>query len=325
MKMVPFASTGVEVSRMCLGTMMFGDRCDEPEAERIVAAALDRGVNFIDTASMYCEGRTEEIVGRILRDRRDRVFLATKVNARSGAEYPALIGSSLEASLKRLGTDRVDLYLIHWPRKGMDPAAMLKALGETVRSGKARFIGCCNFPAWLLAHFNALATVMGVPKLINNQIPYNLIERGVEVEVLPQARAGNIAITCYRPLMAGVLAGKYHPARPLPSDARVESDERLAKWMADHAAGLLKLFAVAQNRGVPPAHVAIAWLNDQPGVTCPIVGVSRLAQFAESADAFDLALSAAEKDELADAFASAVKEYSQYYGPLRRSFELMAT
>ena len=322
MKLVPFGDTGVKVSQMCLGTMMFGDRCNEAETGRIIGTALERGVTFIDTASVYCKGQTEEILGRVLQGSRDRVFLATKVNVSAGSDYPSQIGPSLDASLRRLQTDHVDLYLLHWARSGMNPAAIMQALGEVVRAGKARFVGCSNFPAWLVAHFNRVAAEAGAPKLVNNQVPYNLIERGVEVEVLPQAKAERIAITCYRPLMAGVLSGKYRPDAPLPIDARATDDDRIPKWAASHEPGLRKLFDMAKNRGVPPSHIAIAWLKDRTGVTCPIVGVSRLAQLVESIGAFDLDLSAAERDELATAFASDVKEVSQYYGPLRRSFDL---
>lgn len=325
MKLIPFGNSGVTVSQMCLGTMMFGERADEAETRRIVDTALDCGVTFLDTAAMYGGGRTEEILGRVLKGRRDRVFITTKVNVQNGADYTTEIVPSLEASLKRLQMDHVDLFLIHWPRVGMDVRAMVAALGSLVRAGKTRFIGCSNFPAWLLAHFNAVAAELSVPKLVNNQIPYNLIERGVEVEVLPQAATEGIAITCYRPLMAGVLSGKYRPGQPLPEDARASTDERIPKWLANHDAGLRQLFALAQARGVPPAHVAIAWLKDQPGVTCPIIGVSRLAHFTESLAAFDLTLEPAERDKLAAAFGCEVREISQFYGPLRRRFDLTAT
>jgi len=322
MKLVPLGNTGVNVSQMCLGTMMFGYRADEAETRRIVDSALARGVNFIDTASMYCEGKTEEILGRVLAGRRDKTFLVTKVNAAKGEEYPQQIAASLDASLKRLNMDHADLFLIHWARPGMDPHAMMSELGKVVKAGKTRFIGCSNFPAWLFAHFNAAATQLGVPKLINNQLPYNLIERGVEVEVLPQAKAEKVAITCYRPLMGGVLSGKYKVGEPLPTAARASTDERIPKWFNDYQPGLRKLFELAAARGVPASHISIAWLKDRPGVTCPIIGVSRLEQFNESVAAFDVTLSEQESTDLAAAFDTDVREVSQFYGPLRRSFNL---
>lgn len=325
MKRVPLSTTGVRVSQMCLGTMMLGDRADERESARIVDAALERGVDFIDTATVYAEGRTEEILGRILKGRRERAFLVTKVWGKTGAEYPELIPRSLDESLKRLQTDRVDLLLIHWPRKGMDMAAIMAALAGAVRAGKTRFVGCSNFPAWLVSHANAVAQQVGAPRLVNNQVPYNIVERGVEVEVLPQAVAERVAITCYRPLLAGVLSGKYNPDQPAPADARGVSDERIPRWVAAHANGLRRLFALAKERGVPPAQVAIAWVKDQPGVTAPLIGVSRLAQFEEAVGAFDLELSSEDRAGLAAAFDSAVKEVSGgNFGPLRREFGLVA-
>lgn len=324
MKKVIFGSTDVPVSQLCLGTMMFGYRTDEAESTRIVDTAIDHGVNFIDTASMYANGKTEEILGRILKGRRDSVFITTKVNVTKGVEYPAQIGASLDASLKRMQTDYADLYLIHWPRAGMDPLAMMAELDKVVRAGKARFIGVSNFPAWLLARFNAAGAMIGAPRLVNNQVPYNLIERGVEIEVLPQSIAENIAITCYRPLMAGVLSGKYRPNNPAPTDARAEQDTRINKWAAGHEAGVTKLLEMAADKKVPPTHLAIAWLCARAGVTCPIIGVTRLAQLEEAIGGFSLYLTAEEQTALGAAFGTEVKEVSEFYGPLRRANGLIA-
>lgn len=323
MKTIKFASTTEQVSQMCLGTMMFGGKCDEDEAGRIMRAALEAGVNFFDTASMYAEGRTEEIMGRQLKGLRDRVFLATKVNVPDGSEYPAQIGPSLDASLKRLQTDRVDLYIIHWARVNMNPAAMVAQLDKVVRSGKARYVGCSNFPAWLLAHFNQIAAECGGPRLVSNQIPYNLIERGAEVEVLPQARAEKIAINCYRPLVGGALSGKYRPGAELPADSRGLTDDRIPNWVKDNAAGVAELSKLAKARGVAESQIAIAWLKDRPGVSCPIVGVSKLEQLTSGIGAFELTLTDDEVKSLTAAFDTEVKEVSQFYGPLRRSFDLV--
>jgi len=324
MKLVPFGSTGVNVSQMCLGTMMFGYRANEAESKRILDAAIDSGVNFLDTAAVYSEGVTEEIMGRALTGKRDKAFIVTKVNVSTGPEYVDAISTSLDASLKRLQTDHVDTFLLHWPRPDMDPVAIMEQLNAVVQAGKTRFIGCSNFPAWLVAHFNAIAAKNGWAQLVNNQIPYNLIERGAEVEVLPQAVATPIAITCYRPLMAGVLAGKYDPDKSLPEGTRAEDDERLEAWLRGHDDGVRKLLSLAKTHNVPASHVTIAWLKEQPGVTCPIVGVSRLEQFEDAAKAFDFSLLAEEREELAAAFNSEVKEVSQSYGPLRRSHKLLA-
>jgi aryl-alcohol dehydrogenase-like predicted oxidoreductase len=320
MKQVTFGKTGVKVSHLCLGTMMFGRRADEAEAGRIISAALNAGVNFIDTAAMYGEGAAEEVLGRILKPVRKKVFLATKVHR--GIDAEAITGS-IEESLRRLQTDFVDLYMIHWPKKGMRPMEVMKALNDVVKSGKARFVGCCNYPAWLFCHSNAIAAASGWPELVCNQVPYNPIERGVEVEVLPQALAEGSAITVYRTLLIGLLAGKYHPGRPIPKDSRGETDERIATWLERYTNGMRCLLDLAARRNVSPAHVAIAWVSSCPAVTCPIVGASRLDQLEDSLKASDFELTAEERDGISRAFGAEVKEESGgAYAELRRELYL---
>jgi 1-deoxyxylulose-5-phosphate synthase len=166
----PFGTTGEMLSEMCLGTMMFGDRCDQSESDRILAMAMENGVNFVDTAAMYCKGVTEEILGHILKGRREKLFIGTKVNHHD----PQVIRTSIDESLARMKLAYVDLYMLHWPKQGMNPTEMMGALNDVVQQGKARFVGCCNFPAWLFAHFNAIAQQNDWPKLVCNQIPCEL-------------------------------------------------------------------------------------------------------------------------------------------------------
>jgi len=307
---------------MCLGTMMFGKRADEAEADRIVSAALDAGVNFLDTASMYCEGVTEEILGRVLQSKRDKVFLATKVH--NGVDYEP-VTRSIGESLRRLRTDCVDLYMIHWPRKGMKVAEVMRGLNDVVKAGKARFVGCCNYPAWLFSRSNAIAAANGWAELVCNQVPYNPVERGIEIEVLPQAAAEGSAITVYRPLLMGVLGGKYRPGSPAPADSRGQTDDRIPRWLEQYSNGIRCLFEVAERRKVSPAHAAIAWVRACPAVTCPIVGVSRLDQVAESVRAFDFEITAEEREAISRAFGCEVKEESGgAYAGLRRELRLTA-
>ncbi len=320
MKQVPFGKTGVQVSHLCLGTMMFGRRADETEAGRIVSAARDAGVNFIDTAAMYGEGAAEELLGRILKPVRKKVFLATKVHR--GVDAEAITGS-IEESLRRLQTDFVDLYMIHWPKKGMKPLEVMQALNGVVKSGKARFVGCCNYPAWLFCNSNAIARLNGWTELVCNQVPYNPIERGVEVEVLPQALAEGTAITIYRALLMGLLAGKYQPGKPIPQDSRGQTDERIAHWLERYTNGMHFLLELAARRGVSPVHVAIAWVASCPAVTCPIVGASRLDQLQDTLKASDFELAADERDGISRAFGAEVKEESGgAYAELRRELYL---
>lgn len=321
MKYVKFGKTNEEVSEMCLGTMMFGDRCDETESGRILSAALDSGVNFIDTAAMYCEGRTEQILGNIIKGKRKKIFLATKVH--KGVDEKS-ISESIEESLKRLQTDYVDLYLIHWPKEGMNPEEIMSSLHKIVSSGKVRFAGCCNYPAWLFAHSNTCAELNSRTPFVCNQVPYNLIERGVEVEVLPQAVAENIAITAYRPLVMGLLSGKYDPGKPLPADSRGQTDKRIPTWLKRYAKGITRLVQFAKTHQVSPAEAAISWIRYSPAVTCPIVGVSSLNQLKVSVKAFDFDLSEKQYSQLTDMFDTCVKEEAGgAYKELRRHLSLL--
>ena len=321
MNTIEFANTGVNISEMCLGTMMFGDRCDETESARILDTAVDQGVTFIDTAASYCGGVTEEILGRIIKGKRDDLFIGTKVTKTTDAAW---ILQSMDESLTRMQLDYVDLYMIHWPREQMNTREMMEALNTVVEQGKARFIGCCNFPAWLVAHCNAIAAENGWAKLVNNQIPYNLIERGVEVEVIPQAVTDKIAITTYRPLLLGILAGKYKPGEPLPEDSRGQSDNRIPAWVAKYGEGLTQFMQFAAERNLHPAQLAVSWVRKSPGIASPIVGVSSLNQLQASIDAFAYDLSDGEYEEVTGMFDTAVKEETGgNYPNLRRMTTLV--
>ena len=318
MNSVEFADTGERVSEMCLGTMMFGGRCTEVEADRILGTALDQGVTFIDTAAMYGNGLTEEILGRIMQGRRDQLFLTTKVN--KGLDAASIL-ESIDESLARMQTDRVDLYLIHWPAQGMRPAEIMEALSQVVRQGKARYVGCCNYPAWLLAHSNAVAAANGWPRLVCNQVAYNIVERGIEVEILPQAVAERIAITAYRPLVQGLLSGKYHWGQPLPDDSRGQTSSQIITWLSQYGASVERFIRFAQERGITPVQLAIAWVRYSPAITSPIVGVSSLSQLQTSIDAFGYDLSDQDYADLTDLFDTEVKEEGlQRFPGLRYNF-----
>jgi aryl-alcohol dehydrogenase-like predicted oxidoreductase len=305
MKYTQFASTSEQVSELCLGTMMFGGRCSEAEADHIMGAAVDHGVNWIDTAAMYGNGLTEEILGRTMKGRRDKLFLTTKVH--KGVDRASII-SSLDESLTRMQTDYVDLYLIHWPVEGMKPAEMMEALNTVVQSGKARYVGCCNYPAWLLAHSNAIAAENGWPRLLNNQVAYNIIERGVEVEIFPQAVAEQIAITAYRSLIQGLLTGKYRWGQPLPENTRGQTSPQIITWLSQYGESVDRFIAFAESRGITPTTLAVAWVRHSPAITAPIIGVSSLSQFEESLEAFHYDLSDEDYQEVTYLFDTEVRE-----------------
>lgn len=305
MKRVEFGNTGEKVSEMCLGTMMFGPRCSQTEADHILGLALDHGVNFIDTAAMYGGGQTEEILGQIIKGRRDRLFIGTKVN--KGIDAPSIL-SGLDESLTRMQLDYVDLYMIHWPVEGMHVPEIMEALNQVVSAGKTRFVGCCNYPAWLLAHSNAIAQRNGWPKLVCNQIAYNPIERGVEVEILPQAMTEKIAITVYRSLVAGLLTGKYRGGQAVSTDSRAQTDARLLTWLAQFGDSVDRFNELAAERGVHPTQLAIAWVRHSPAVTTPLVGVSSARQLETSLKAFEFDLTPQEYHQITQLFDAEVKE-----------------
>jgi aryl-alcohol dehydrogenase-like predicted oxidoreductase len=329
MKYTKFASTGEEVSVLNLGTMMFGGRCDEAEADRILGFAVDNGINFVDTAAMYGDGLTEEILGRIMKGgRREKLFLTTKVH--KGVDKASIV-SSIDESLQRMQTDYVDLYLIHWPVEGMKPTEIMEGLNTVVESGKARYVGCCNFPAWLLAHHNAIAAANGWARMLNNQVAYNIIERGVEVEIFPQALAESIAITAYRSLIQGLLTGKYRWGQPLPANTRGQTSPQIITWLSQYGESVDRFIAFAEERGITPTTLAIAWVRHAKPVTAPIIGVSSLPQLQEAIEAFDYELSEEDYQAVTYLFDTEVREegFNRFPGlkynvpRLRRNMQLL--
>jgi len=276
MDYVALGKSNLKVSRFCLGTMMFGGKTAEAEGVRILRRAVELGINFVDTADVYAGGKTEEIVGKALEELgaggRDGVVLASKAGMKVG---PGVNDEGIsrfhfvravEASLKRLRTDRIDLFYIHWPMAAMNLEETLRALDDLVRAGKILYVACSNFPAWLWCRMNWIAEAKGFVPVGCGQYPYNVIERGLEVEILPMARAMGWGITIYRPLAVGVLTGKYlgqDGALAKVKEARGEQDERCGRWTAAYAEGLKKLGAFAQSRGVGMADVATAWVLGQ--------------------------------------------------------------
>jgi aryl-alcohol dehydrogenase-like predicted oxidoreductase len=201
---VNLGGSNLKVSRFCLGTMMFGGKTDSEESTRIIRHAVEQGINFIDTANIYAGGKSEEILATALAGIRDRVVLATKAGMKMG-EGPndegvsrSCLTRALEASLRRLKTDRVELFYVHWPTAAMDLDEMLRTLDDLTRQGKVLYAACSNFPAWLLCRCQWRAEVAGGVPLVAGQYPYNLIERGIEVELLPMAKTLKIGITIYR-------------------------------------------------------------------------------------------------------------------------------
>jgi aryl-alcohol dehydrogenase (NADP+) len=305
-------STGTQVSAICLGAMSFGRiasrpwALDEEASREIIRQALDNGVNFIDTANVYNEGASEEIVGRALRDfvRRDDVVLATKVFSRmrpgpngAGLSRKAIL-SEIDHSLTRLGVDYVDLYQIHrW-----DPATpieeTMEALADVVRAGKARYIGASSMFSWQFAKALFTADAHGWPRFVTMQNHYNLLYREEEREMLPLCADQGIGVLPWSPLARGRLA------RPWGTQTtRSDTDEFGKKLYVEGDEQVVDAVnKVASRRGVPPAQVALAWLMGDTRVTAPIVGVTKPQHLTDALGAVDLTLDDAEFAELTAAY-----------------------
>lgn len=293
MDYVKLGNTGLDVSRICLGCMSFGTAegwthnpwaLDEEASRAIIKQALDLGVNFFDTANVYAYGTSEEILGRALKDfaNRDEVVIATKVHGKmregpngSGLSRKAIM-SEIDHSLRRLGVDYVDLYIIHRWDYHTPIEETMAALHDVVKSGKARYIGASAMYAWQFQKALYVAERNGWTRFVSMQNHLNLIYREEEREMLPLCRAEKIAVTPYSPLASGRLARDWSE-----TTTRYETD-RIAKWKYDASAEADKavverLAQVAEKRGVPRAQVALAWLLQKEPVVAPIVGATKLS------------------------------------------------
>jgi len=287
MEYVRLGSTGMKVSRLCLGCMTYGSPAwrewvlDEDASRPFIRKALDLGINFFDTADMYSLGASEEVLGRTLLDfvPRNDVVIATKVcqpmsdkpNDRGLSRKHIL--ASIDASLKRLGTDHVDLYIIHRFDPETPIEETIEALDTVVRSGKTRYIGASSMHAWQFMRMLALQERHGLAKFVSMQNHYNLVYREEEREMLPLCRELGIAVTPWSPLARGLLAGSRKA-----QTVRATTDQPAHQWydhLDEEDAIVAAVEQVAAGRGVPPAQVALAWIMSRPGITAPIVGASK--------------------------------------------------
>jgi aryl-alcohol dehydrogenase-like predicted oxidoreductase len=289
--------TGVKVSRVALGTMSFGGDADEATAAQIWRAARDAGVNLIDTADVYNEGRSEEIIGRLAREERDRIVLASKAyfpmgadpNARGTSRYHLV--RAVEASLRRLATDRIDLYYLHRFDDATDLGETLRALDDLVRAGKILYPACSNFAAWQIAHALGMQAAAGFAPFVAVQPMYNLAKRQVEVEILPMARALGVAVIPYSPTGGGLFTGKYGAGRA-PERGRLLDNQMYKVRYSDPALYELaeRFCALAAELGHAPATLAVAWVTSHPAVTSVLVGGRNTEQLVPTLAAADLVL-----------------------------------
>ena len=300
----------LNVSRLCLGTMLMGDKTPPDEAHRMLDRFVAAGGNFIDTADTYIDGESERTLAPWLAGHRDEVVVATKVRfavSDPGGEglAPDRIRAACDASLKRLGIDVIDLYQVHAPDPSVPLEETLEALDGLVRAGKVRALGASNYPAWLLAWAVALQDRHGWAPFVSLQPQYSLVERSIEVEILPFCRAAGLGVIPWGPLGAGFLTGKYSRDSEPPEGSRMaEATDDLEE--ARHRRAIERNFAVvdeaeaiAGERGATVSEVAIAWLLGEPGVVAPIVGPRTFEQLEDLLGAADLRLSEEERERLA--------------------------
>ena len=297
-------AAGVKLSPICLGTMMFGGQTSADESTRIMHQALDLGINFFDTADIYNAGQSEIVVGQAIAGRREKVVLATKGRGPMG-EGPNDSGASrlhmvraLEASLKRLNTDSVDIYYVHTPDYTVPIEETLRALDDMVRSGKVRYIACSNFRTWRLMEALWTSDRLNLNRFACVQPLYNIVNRDIEVELLPMCKAYGVGVVSYSPLARGILTGKYKTGEPFPAGSRAaRNDKRMLQAELREAS-----FDVAEElrrhcdkKKVTMSQFALAWCLANPIITSVIIGPRTTEQFDDNVTCLDVTIDAADE------------------------------
>jgi aryl-alcohol dehydrogenase-like predicted oxidoreductase len=297
-------ASGLRVSPLCLGTMMFGGPTDPPTAERIVARARDQGVNFIDTANGYTGGRSEEVVGRAIREHRSWWVLATKCASPVG-QGPNDRGTSrrhiqlaVDASLRRLAVEAIDVLYLHKEDHATPLAETVRAVADLIRAGKIRYFGVSNYRSWRVAEICRLCDQAGIDRPVASQPLYNALNREVETEHLPACGYFGLGVVPYSPLARGVLTGKYQPDAPPPADTRAgRKDRRMleSEWRPESLHIAARIADHARGRGMSPGQFAMAWVLNNRFVTAAIGGPRTEAHWEDYIGALSCRLDAADE------------------------------
>jgi aryl-alcohol dehydrogenase-like predicted oxidoreductase len=289
--------TGVKVSELCLGTMMFGRSAGESESLEIIAHALEAGINFVDTADVYAAGESERILGKALQQfGRQRVVVATKgffpldrEDANGRGLSRRHIVKACEDSLRRLGTDWIDLYQLHRPQADIPIDETLRALDDLVRAGKIRYIGTSMFPAWKIVEALWAAKELGLNRFVVDQSTYHLLDRTLERELLPAAQSFGLGVITWGPLCGGLLTGKYRRDQVDVEGRWSGGKDNFDRPITEPAFDFIEAHvAHANDRGCSPAQLALAWNAAQPGVTAPIIGPRTMSQLIDNLGAVDI-------------------------------------
>lgn len=318
--------TGVQVSELCLGTMMFGGKTTQEDSISIIDRAIDAGVNFIDTANVYAGGRSEEVVGEALKrnGKRQYIVLATKVHGRIDPDDPNGRGISrrhiieqCEASLKRMQTDYIDLYQLHRPMSSIPIDETLRSLDDLVRAGKVRYIGTSNFASWQMVESLWASKELGLNRFVCTQPPYHMLDRRAERELVPMSITYGIAIIPWSPLAAGFLTGKYRRGENRPAGSRqAESTSKTTEGLfSDRAFDVVDVLQeIAGEKGCTVGQVAITWCRQQPGITAPIVGPRTMEHMEEYMGGLEVTLTPEDLARI-DEVAPPGRAISPYYQP----------
>ena len=310
----PLGRTGVMVSNLCLGVMNFGGATPDEDAFTILDRALDAGINFIDTADGYNGGESERVLGQGLKrnGKRDSVLVATKVNSPMGdkgindrglSRYHIL--KACEDSLRRLGTDRIDLYQLHLPSLTIPQEETLRAMDDLVHAGKVVYIGCSNFPAWMIMEGLAISQRLNLVHYVSEQPPYSLVDRRIENEIVPACQKYGVSILPWSPMAGGILTGRYNAngAGSTPENSRAQrSGASFQERVTEQSVQVAEAVGVmAQERGLTSAQLALLWCKDQPGVTAPVFGPRTMGHLEDALGIADKTLDDADRtlfDEL---------------------------
>jgi aryl-alcohol dehydrogenase-like predicted oxidoreductase len=314
--------TGVKVSELCLGTMMFGRSANEEDSVAITLHALEQGINFIDTANAYAGGASERFVGKALArsGRRASVVLATKAFFPQDANDPNARGVSrrhiiaaCEASLERLGTDWIDLYQVHRPDADVPIDETLRALDDLVRAGKVRYIGTSMFAGWRIVESLWAAKELGLNRFVSEQMAYHLLDRTAEREVIPAARSFGLAVLPWGPLCGGLLTGKYRRDDQSAEGRWRGGKDNFGRPVTPAAFDVIEgLVALAREKGCTPSQLALAWNAAQPGITAPIIGPRTLEQLVDNLGAVHVRVTGDDRARL-DALSPPMAATLRYY------------
>lgn len=317
MKYRKLGRTGLKISEVSLGTMAFGRWIDEAQSANILDLALDKGINLVDTADVYGKGmdtgelsqlgESEEVLGKILKAKRNQILLATKFNSymgsgmNDGGQSRYHIYRALESSLKRLQTDHIDLYQVHRFSPDTPIEETLRALDDLIKQGKVRYIGCSNYAAWQIAKAHGISALHNLNRFETIQPEYSLITRGIEQEILPFAQSEGVGVIVYSPLGRGILSGKYREGITAPVDSRLAHGEERLKVLLNQSNALALVNALqplAERRGLTLPQFALSWVLSQPGISSAIIGASKPEHIQETLEKVNEYLTTEELKEI---------------------------